>query len=130
MTAPFLCVLAAFILIYVPRIFVAVAQAKQPEGFDNRHPRAQQAKLTGLGARAQGAHMNSFEGFAPFAAAVVIAHLAGADATWSSILAAGYVASRVLYLGLYLGDIAPARSAVWFLGFVMTVGLFLLKWIA
>lgn len=51
MTIPFICVLIAFVLIYVPRVFVATAQAKQPEGLDNRNPRAQQAKLTGLGAR-------------------------------------------------------------------------------
>lgn len=130
MTTPFICVLAAFVLIYVPRFFVASAQAKLPEGFDNRNPRAQQAKLTGMGARAQAAHLNSFEGFAPFAAAVFVAHLAGADPTWSAILAAGYVASRVLYLALYIGDVAVGRSLVWILGIIMIFGLFLLKWIA
>jgi uncharacterized MAPEG superfamily protein len=129
MTIPFICVLAAFVLIYIPRGFVAAAQAKEPEGFDNRNPRAQQAKLTGMGARAQAAHQNSFEGFAPFAAAVIIAHLAGADPGWSSILASGYVASRAVYLGLYLGDIPVARSVVWMLGLAMIIGLFILKWI-
>lgn len=130
MTTPFICVLVAFVLIYVPRFFVAAAQAKLPEGFDNRHPRAQQAKLTGLGARAQGAHLNSIEGFAPFAAAVGVAHLAGADPGWSSTLALGYVALRALYIAFYLTDIAVARSLAWFLGFGTTVGLFILKWIA
>jgi uncharacterized MAPEG superfamily protein len=129
MTTPFLCVLAALVLIFVPRMFVAAAQAKQPEGYDNRNPRAQQAKLTGLGARAQAAHQNSLEGFAPFAAAVIIAHLAGADPAWSSILACGYVVSRVAYLALYLGDVPAARSLVWIIGTGFVIGLFVLKWI-
>ncbi|NUQ75947.1 MAG: MAPEG family protein [Polyangiaceae bacterium] len=130
MTIPFICVLIAFVLIYVPRVFVATAQAKQPEGLDNRNPRAQQAKLTGLGARAQAAHLNSFESFAPFAAAVVIAHLAGADATWSAILASVHVGARALYIGAYLGDIPTARSLIWMIGLLSTLGLFLLKWFA
>lgn len=130
MSIPFICVLIAFILIYVPRVFVAAAQTKEPEGLDNRNPRAQQAKLTGLGARAQAAHLNSFEGFAPFAAAVVIAHLAGADATWSAILASIYVGSRAVYIGAYLGDIPTARSLIWMVGLLSILGLFLLKWIA
>ncbi|HZF49063.1 MAG TPA: MAPEG family protein [Polyangiaceae bacterium] len=130
MTIPFICILAALVLIFVPRGFVAAAQAKQPEGLDLRNPRAQQARLTGLGARAQAAHQNSFEGFALFAAAVFVAHLAGADPGWSSILACGYVASRAAYIAFYLGDIPAARSAVWILGVAMILGLFLLKWIA
>lgn len=45
MTIPFACVLVAFLLIYIPRLFVAAAQARQPEGFDNKNPRDQQSKL-------------------------------------------------------------------------------------
>lgn len=129
MTIPFICVFLALMLIYVPRAVVAREQARQPEGYDNQHPRDQQAKLTGLGRRAQAAHENSFEGFAPFAAAVIIAHLAGADARWSAILAVVYVASRAVYLGLYLGNKPSARSAVWALGLLAIIGLFTLKWV-
>ncbi|WP_437520522.1 MAPEG family protein [Sorangium sp. So ce726] len=129
MTIPLTCVFISLVLIYVPRLFVARAQAQQPEGLDNRNPRDQQAKLTGVGRRALAAHQNAFEGFAPFAAGVFTAHLAGADARWSAILAVAHVAARGLYLVMYLGDKASARSMVWFVGFATTVGLFLLKWL-
>jgi uncharacterized MAPEG superfamily protein len=51
MTIPFICVGVAFLLIYFPRLFVIAAQARQPEGYDNRNPRDQQARLTGWGRR-------------------------------------------------------------------------------
>jgi uncharacterized MAPEG superfamily protein len=112
-------VFAAHALIYVPRLFVAKAQTEQPEGLDNANPRAQQAKLQGLGARAVGAHSNSFEDFAPFAAAALFASL-GPLYTQSKGLVDGlawaHVAIRVVYLGLYLGNIPTARTLVWISG--------------
>lgn len=116
-------VLAALVLIYVPRGVVARQMAKLPEGYDNRHPRAQQTKLSGLGLRAQGAHMNSMEAFAPFAAAVLIATTAGVAPGTVAGLAWSFVAFRVLYIALYLADKSTARSAVWGLAMICTVGL-------
>src|SRR4051812_45053902 len=97
MTLPLFCVFIAFVLIYVPRVFVFRAQAKQPEGFDNKHPRDQQTRLPDWGRRAQAAHNNAFESFAPFAAAVLVAHVAGADPRISSLLALTYVGARMFY---------------------------------
>jgi len=128
MTTPFLCVFLAFLLIYLPRLFVLVAQARQPEGFDNRHPRDQQARLSGWGRRANAAHANSFEAFAPFAAAVLVAHLAGADARWSSILAIVFVAARTVYPMLYIANLDKLRTTVWSIGFLSVAGLFVLRW--
>ncbi|MDC0676976.1 MAPEG family protein [Sorangium atrum] len=127
MTIPMTCVFISLLLIYVARLFVAKAQSQQPEGLDNHNPRDQQAKLTGVGRRALAAHQNGFEAFAPFAAGVFTAHLAGADARWSAILAVTHVAARVLVM--YLADKASARTAVWIISFAATVGLFLLKWL-
>lgn len=129
MTTPFLCVALALGLIYVPRIFVAAAQARMPEGFDNKHPRDQQARLTGWGKRAAGAHANAFEAFAPFAAAVLVAHAAGADAGWSAILAVSFVALRAAYTALYIANVDRARSLAWLLGLGCVVGLFVLPYL-
>jgi uncharacterized MAPEG superfamily protein len=129
MTTPFLCIALALGLIYAPRIMVAVAQSRMPEGFDNRHPRDQQARLTGWGKRAQGAHMNAFEAFAPFAAAVIVAHLARADARYSAILAVVFVIARVVYTVLYVANKDRLRSAVWMIGLGATVGLFVLPYL-
>src|SRR5262245_21252393 len=120
MNIPLLSVFLAFLLIYLPKVVMAKGQATQPGGYDNNHPRDQQAKLEGAARRAAAAHANGFEGFAPFAAAVICAHLAQVDADTLSALSLTYVASRLLYVGLYLGDIAIARSIVWTLGSCIT----------
>src|SRR5262245_54155516 len=91
MTVPFVCVFLAAILVYVPRVFVLIAQTRMPEGLDNKDPRGQQTRLTGWGKRAQGAHLNAFEAFAPFAAAVFVSHLGGANPQRAAWLAIAFV---------------------------------------
>jgi uncharacterized MAPEG superfamily protein len=129
-TLPFACVFIAFLLIYLPKAPLSVAMAKEGKGYDNANPRAQQERLTGWGARARAAHANAFEAFPPFAAAVVVAHLAHADAKWMTILAVTHVAARALYPFIYMANLATLRSAVWTIGFGATAGLFVLPWIA
>ncbi len=114
MSIPLLTVFIAALLIYVPRAFVLHAQVQK--GLDNRTPRLQQAALTGLGARAQGAHMNGFEAFAPFAAGVLGCLVHGVHEASIVPFALGFVVLRTIYIGLYLANIAPARSLVWGLG--------------
>lgn len=120
---PFAAMLAAVVLIYIPRFFVARGQAQQPEGYDNAHPRAQQAKLSGLAARARGAHDNGFEAFAPFAAGVLACKVGGVDSDEVALLSMAFVALRVVYLVVYLEDIPTVRSAVWTLAFLVSLAL-------
>jgi uncharacterized MAPEG superfamily protein len=123
---PYVCILVAFLLIYVPRMFVLRAQILQPDGLDNAYPRAQQAKLTGLALRAQGAHMNGFEAFAPFAAGVLACEMRHVDTGRVDLLSLVFAGARVAYVGLYLGNVPPVRSAVWFVGLFAVVGLMVL----
>lgn len=118
------CVPAAWLLVYSSKIPIAVAM-QQAGGYDNHHPRAQQAALTGWGARSVAAHLNGFETFAPFAAAVLLAHVAGAETTLVDVLALVFVASRAVYVACYIADLATLRSIVWTIGMVATFGLFL-----
>jgi len=120
MDVPIACVGAALVLTYLPRIVVARGQAKL--GYDNRNPRDQQSKLEGVSRRANAAHLNSFEAFAPFAAAVLACEVRGADATWTTRLAIAFVVARVLYLVAYLGNQATLRSTIWTIG-VACVGV-------
>src|SRR5262245_348086 len=117
MTIALGCIGIAYLLVFIPKIPVAIGQAKAPGGYDNKNPREQQAKLTGWAARARNAHLNGFEAFAPFAAAVMVAHLGGADPHWTNILAIAHVASRALYPFIYMADLGTLRSAVWSVGF-------------
>lgn len=115
MTFPFWCVLAAALLPYLVKVVVGKAMSQQG-GYDNRHPRDQQAKLTGWGRRAVAAQLNSFEAFPIFAACVFIAHFRTADLEKTSWLAGAFIALRIIYVGLYLGNQSTLRSIVWFGG--------------
>jgi uncharacterized MAPEG superfamily protein len=126
MDTPFACLLGAFVLIYAPRLGSALGQSKQPEGFDNKHPRAQQARLTGWAFRANSAHLNGFEAFAPFAAAVLAARVHGADAATLATFAVAHVALRAAYVVLYLANVDKLRSLAWVLSTAATARIFLL----
>ena len=126
MTIPLLCVFVAFALTFASKGPVALAMARQPGGYDNSSPRDQQAGLRGWGRRALAAHLNGFEAFPAFAAAVLVALHGNADPTWTARLAVTFVAARVLYVPLYIADLSSIRSVVWGVGFVATAGLFLL----
>lgn len=118
------CIVAAWFLVYLSKVPVVAAMARAG-GYDNHHPRAQQAQLTGWGARALASHLNGFETFAPFAAAVLVARLAGGPMPIVDGLAVVFVASRLLYVACYLADWSSLRSTVWGVGFLATFGLFL-----
>lgn len=128
MTLPFTCVFLAFLLCYAPKIPLSVAMARAG-GYDNKHPRAQQRRLKGWGARALAAHQNAFEAFTPFAAGVVIAHLAELDEYRTTLLAVTFVVARTLYIGAYLANLDYLRSAIWGVGFLATAMLYVLPWL-
>ena len=118
------CIVAAWVLVYAGKLPVALAMQKAG-GYDNHNPRRQEAALTGWGARSLAAHLNGFETFAPFAAAVLVAHISGAQPGLVDGLAVTFVLSRVAYVACYLADLSSFRSAVWTVGWLATLGLFL-----
>jgi len=126
MTTTFLCILIAFLLTMASKAPVALAMAREPGGYDNKTPRDQQSGLTGWGRRAVAAHLNGFEAFPPFAAAVLVAVATGADPAWTARLAVVFVVARALYTPLYILNLDRLRSSVWSVGFLATVALFLL----
>lgn len=121
MTIAYWCVLAAAL---IP--FFTVAVAKSKPDFDNAAPRDWLAKQEGFRKRAVWAHQNAFEAFPPFAAAVIIAHLAQASQTWIDRLAMLFIFARIAYSVLYILDKPTPRSIVWALGFACVVGLFVI----
>ncbi len=126
MTIPFACIFIAFLLNLVSKGPVAFAMAKQTGGYDNSTPRVQQARLEGWGRRALAAHLNGFEAFPAFAAAVLVAAACGADPLWMTRLSIAFIVARALYVPLYILDFDRVRSLVWTVGLGTTVGLFLL----
>ena len=118
------CVFAAFMLIYLPRLPAIRATLTAEGHVDIANPRLQQARLSGLAGRAQAAHLNSVEAFAPFAAAVWVAHYAGVDGTLRDGLGLIFVAARFGFIACYLADLNPWRTVVWSVGFAAVIALF------
>ncbi len=118
------CIVAAWLVVYGSKLPVAAAM-QLAGGYDNHLPRAQQARLEGWGGRSVAAHQNGFETFAPFATAVLVAHLAGGPERILDLLAISFVVARIVYVICYIADWAMLRSVVWTVGFLVTFALFL-----
>ena len=125
-TLAYWCVLAAALL---PIICAGIAKSgtfskpRREGGYDNLDPRNWLARQTGWRARANAAQANSFEALPFFIGAVVIAHQLGAQQTGLDILAFVFVVLRVVYIFLYLGGQAMARSAVWIVALLVNIAI-------
>jgi uncharacterized MAPEG superfamily protein len=121
MTIAYWCVLAVVLLPYVWFGFFAgrVGAAR-----DNNNPRAVMTTAEGVAQRALGAHLNSFETSIGFIAGVMVAELAHAPQNRIDLLALVFVAARIVYGMLYLAGQGALRSLAFFVGFLCTIGLF------
>jgi uncharacterized MAPEG superfamily protein len=68
--------------------------------------------------------MNAVEVFGPFAALVVIAHIAGKATTMTAFWSIVFFWARASHAVLYLLGIPYLRTLVFTLGFVAVVGIF------
>lgn len=114
------CVLIAALL---PYLWVAVAKGSG-ERYNNRDPRGWIARQDQPRVhRANAAQLNAYEAFAPFAAGVVLAQLAGVAADRIAGLAIAFVVLRVLHGAFYLANQHALRSSAWFGGFACVIAL-------
>ncbi|MDH3510611.1 MAG: MAPEG family protein [Gammaproteobacteria bacterium] len=121
MTFAYWCVaLAAFL----PLVWVGAAKYGAP-GYDNAKPRIFLQNLNGWPQRANWAQANAYEAFPPFAAAVIIASVAGANPTTVDILAGTFIIARILHGVCYIFDKPTLRSLVWTIGFFAMIATFL-----
>ena len=124
MTVALWCILIAICL---PYLCTGVAKFSGGKfGLKQNHdPRAFLDSLEGVARRAHSAQLNSFEVTPAFAAAVIVAHLAGnADLVTINVLAVLFITSRLLYIICYLADWAILRSLVWFVGMGLIASFF------
>jgi len=121
MTTALYCVLAAGLM---PFLWTAVAKVRGPR-YNNFNVRLWQGKLEGAAQRAHAAHLNSFEAFPLFAAAVIVAQMSGAEQARVDMLALAFIGLRVIYGILYLANKAPLRSLVWLAALVCNVAIFI-----
>lgn len=109
MTIAYWCVLIAA---FLPLLFTGIAKFSG-KGFTNRTPRAFQERLDGFRQRAHWAHLNSFEAFPPFAAAVIIAHQLQFQQGRIDQLAIAFIVLRLVYGALYIANQPTLRSLAW-----------------
>ena len=77
-----------------------------------------------FGQRANRAHLNAVETFAPFAALVLIAHVAGKENGMTAFWAISFFWLRLVHAVVYWAAIPFIRTIVFTLGFVCVCGLF------
>ncbi|WP_263261330.1 MAPEG family protein [Pseudomonas sp. RIT-PI-S] len=124
MTVAYWCVLVAILLPYLCTVTAKAAGGRYGPNA-NRDPRAWLDKLQGLPRRAHAAQLNGFEITPAFAAAVIIAHLAGgAEQGTLNLLALLFIVSRVVYIVCYLVDQGTMRSIAWLAGLGLIISLF------
>lgn len=121
MSTAYWCVLIAAVL---PYVWTVVAKTGGDKRMDNRDPRAWLARQDDPRVvRANAAQLNAFEAFAPFAAGVILAQLAGVDAGLVDLLALVFIACRVLHGLFYVFGKSTLRSLAWFAGLISVVWL-------
>ena len=123
MSIAYWCILIAAAL---PYVWVVIAKSSAP-GYSNKDPRGWIARQDNLRVRnAHAAHLNAFEAFAPFAAAVLMAQLAGVAPERITMLAVAFITFRVLHGVFYLATIPLMRSLAWFGGVGCVIALMVL----
>lgn len=125
-TVAYWCVLIAALLPIVCAGLAKWGTFKKPRrdgGYDNHNPRAWLASQTDWRARANAAQANSFEALPFFIGAVVIAHQLHAPQTRLDILAVLFVVTRMLYIFMYVADLANARSLAWAVALLLNIAI-------
>lgn len=117
-TAPELQLLAAAVVVGLVQLLWAVAAANRQRADLSwgLGPRDEPRPLAGVAARLERAFLNFMETFPLFAAAVIVAYLAGKLGPLTLWGAGLYVAARAVYVPLYASGVPAARSLVWGVG--------------
>lgn len=113
---PYLSLMAVGLLAYWPR-FIAWRELRRMDGgYDNNHPRAQQALLQGIGARAMAAHHNCLEGLPFFGISVLACLQRAIGIEFIASLCLLFLVTRVAFILAYLHDRPTVRSLAFMAG--------------
>ncbi|HYC69442.1 MAPEG family protein [Brevundimonas sp.] len=114
MTPEFILLALALMLALVQIGAAAVARTAELGVKWNAGPRDADSPPPGkLAGRLMRAQANLFETLPLFAAAVIMAHIAGKDGTLTAVGAHLYFFARLIYLPLYAFGVPYIRSLVW-----------------
>ncbi len=99
-------------------------KSRRDGGYDNHEPRAWLSRQTGWQARANAAQANSFEALPLFYAGVLAAQQMQLNQGRIDLLAISFIVLRLVYIGLYLANVAALRSLAWVAGMGVCVAMF------
>jgi uncharacterized MAPEG superfamily protein len=116
MTIAIWCIFIAATLPYVAFGFV--------KGLDSEQPRFHVGDLKGQSVRAYGAHLNGLETFPWFAAAVIVSQVVGGPSRIVDLLAVVYILVRVGHMAAYISSRQPMRSALFGVGQLVALAIF------
>ncbi|QOL25691.1 MAPEG family protein [Thalassotalea sp. LPB0316] len=122
MTILIWCLIISALLPMVAKAPVAFAQHKAG-GYNNKHPRAQQATLEGFGARALAAHQNAYESLTYIVPALLLAMITNNTGATFEQLAIVIVVARILFNVLYLANLDILRSLTWAVGIGCSIAM-------
>jgi len=125
MNISFYCVLIASLL-----PIVWVGYAKITAGFtvrDNANAPEFLSKVKGKSQRAKWAQNNSWEAFAPFAAAVIIAHLCHVEQKLIDCISILFIVMRILFGFFYIYNKPTLRTLTWTVGIGCCISLYYLS---
>ena len=108
--------------LWIPYVVAQVATNGflKPQNYVDPTPRP----LPFWGKRADRTYLNAVETFAPFAALVLVAHVAGKANAMTAFWAMAFFWLRVIHAVVYLAAIPYIRTLVFTLGFVCVAGIF------
>lgn len=121
MPVAYWCVLIAALL---PLVWVGYAKAGVKS--DNKYPREDYEELPPAKRRAYAAHQNAYENFPFFAAAVIVALSLGAAPGTVNLLAVLFILVRIAHALLYIANKSTLRSAVYAVGLLINIAIFVL----
>jgi uncharacterized MAPEG superfamily protein len=120
--------LSLVVAAFLPYLWFWVATALRLREFgkiDNQHPRIQQAKQTGAGARAVAAQANAFEALAVWAPAVLAARATNPASPLAPTLAVAWMVFRVLHGVAYVAGIARVRTLLFLLSLGCAIRMYM-----
>ena len=128
MPLAFWCILIAGLM---PVATVGIAKfGKGSRGYDNNHPRDWLTTREGRAKRAHAAHLNCFEALPLFIAGVFVAMWMKASPALIDGIAITFIVARIAFVWCYLNDHATPRSAVWVIGMLCNIALFVVAALA
>jgi uncharacterized MAPEG superfamily protein len=107
--------------LWIPYIVCQVMTNGFLSGENYRDPAPRPVPLWGQ--RANRAHINAVEVFAPFAALVLIAHLTGKESAMTAFWTMGFFWLRLIHAIVYWLAVPFVRTLVFTLGFVCICGV-------